>query len=333
MPTPIVQLPNAIPLPHEGGSEDLLGLWSDLESGLSMVLAYPQAAHEFPHKILQYDQWMQTLVRQDGDTALFLLFQLASTSSVGYSASHALVCATLCHLVAVELGLNPPERDALVRAAMTMNIAMTQLQDELALQAEKLSPVQRAMVNRHTEEGALLLRRLGVFDGMWLQLVEHHHVESGGGNRSPAWNSLAQPLQLPHILAAIDRYAAMISPRANRSGRSASDSVGLLVDARDGGYLTTIGHALQRAIGRFPPGSFVRLASGETAVVVQNGQRVETPDVAVLRDSEGKVLKQPRLQAQASEIRESLTHDQAALPHGYLRLLQIGVRARRVFKG
>jgi hypothetical protein len=68
-------------------------------------------------------------------------------------------------------------------------------------------------------------------------------------------------------------------------------------------------------------------------VVVQNGQRVETPAVAVLRDSDGKVLKQPRLQAQSTEIRESLTRDQAALPHGYLRLLQIGVRARRVFKG
>lgn len=329
---PIAPHPTAVPLPHEEGSEDLLGLWSDLESGLSMVLAQPQATHEFPRKILQYDQWMQSLVRADGDTALYLLFQLASTSSVGYSASHALVCATLCHLIALEMRLAPPERDALVHAAMTMNVAMTQLQDELALQAEKLSAVQRAIINRHTDEGAMLLRRLGVGEGMWLDLVRQHHVE-GGSARSPAWSSLAQPLQLPHILAAIDRYAALISPRANRSGRTASDSFGALVQGRDSAYMAAIGQALLRAVGRFPPGSFVRLQSGEVAVVVQNGERSEAPAVAVLRDSEGVVLKQPRLRAVATEIRESLSYEQAALPHGYLRLLQIGVRARRVFKG
>ncbi|QHJ00712.1 phosphodiesterase [Xylophilus rhododendri] len=324
--------PTAVPLSHEQGGEDLLGLWSDLESGLSMVLAHPQAVHEFPRKILQYDLWMQALVRADADTALYLLFQLASTSSVGYSASHALVCATLCHVLAQEMRLHPAGRDALVRAAMTMNIAMTQLQDELALQTERLSPGQRQIVDRHPDDSALLLRRLGVDDGLWLELVGHHHIE-GGSARLPAWNTLAQPMQLPHILATIDRYAAMISPRASRSGRTASDSYGALVDGRSNPYVAVIGQALLRAIGRFPPGSFVLLESGETAVVVQNGRQAQTPAVAVLRDGAGTVLKQPRLTAQAGHIRQSLSHEQAALPHGYLRLLQIGVRARKVFKG
>jgi len=329
---PIAPHPTAVPLPHEEGSEDLLGLWSDLESGLSMVLGQPQAVHEFPRKILQYDHWMQSLVRADGDTALFLLFQLASTSSVGYSASHALVCATLCHLVALDMRLFPPERDALVHAALTMNVAMTQLQDELALQADRLTPAQRAVVDRHTDEGASLLRRLGVTDRLWLDLVRHHHVDAGTA-RAPAWNTLPQPLQLPHILASIDRYAAMISPRANRGGRTASDSFGALVASRGNAYVEVIGQALLRTVGRFPPGSFVRLDSGETAVVVQNGERAEVPAVAVLRDGDGTVLRHPRLNAETAQIRESLSYDQAALPHGYLRLLQIGVRARKVFKG
>jgi len=329
---PIAPHPTAVPLPHEEGSEDLLGLWSDLESGLSMVLAEPQSVHEFPRKILQYDQWMQSLVRADGDTALYLLFQLASTSSVGYSASHALVCATLCHLVAVEMQLRLPERDALVRAAMTMNIAMTQLQDELAVQTEKLNAVQRSIVNRHTEDGALLLRRLGVGEGLWLDLIRRHHVEEPNA-RSPDWNVLPQAQQLPHILAAIDRYAAMISPRATRGGRTASDSFGALMAARGNVYVAAIGQSLLRAVGRFPPGSFVRLEAGDIAVVVQNGVRSDAPAVAVLRDVAGTVLKQPRLLPEAGNIRESLSYDQAALPHGYLRLLQIGVRARKIFKG
>jgi len=67
---------------------------------------------------------MQDLLRRDADVGLYLLFQLASSSSVGYSASHALVCAVLCHLIGTELGIAPEERDGLVYAALTMNVAI-----------------------------------------------------------------------------------------------------------------------------------------------------------------------------------------------------------------
>ena len=41
--------------------EDLLGLWSDLESGLALVLTHPGSAQEFGQRILQYDRWLQDL--------------------------------------------------------------------------------------------------------------------------------------------------------------------------------------------------------------------------------------------------------------------------------
>jgi hypothetical protein len=122
---------------HDGEYEDLLSLWSDLESALSVVLSAPLRVQDFPAKVRQIDRWLQDLVAHDIDAALYLMFQLASTSSVGYSASHALVCGTLCHIMAQELQLPPRERDSLVRAALTMNIGMTALQDVLAEQREK----------------------------------------------------------------------------------------------------------------------------------------------------------------------------------------------------
>ena len=118
---------------NENEYEDLLGLWSDLESGLGVVLGSPGSIQEFEQRVRQYDRWMQTLLQRDTDVGLYLLFQLATNSPVGYSASHSLVSAVLCHLVAAELQLNAAERDSLIHAALTMNIAMTALQDELAL--------------------------------------------------------------------------------------------------------------------------------------------------------------------------------------------------------
>jgi hypothetical protein len=62
--------------------------------------------------VWQYDRWMQELLERDTDVGLYLLFQLATNSPVGYSASHALVCAVLCHLIAVELNLGPASATA-----------------------------------------------------------------------------------------------------------------------------------------------------------------------------------------------------------------------------
>ena len=89
----------------ENEYEDLLGLWSDLESGLGILLGSPLSVQEFEQRVWQYDRWMQTLLQRDADVGLYLLFQLATNSSVGYSASHSLVCAVLCHLIASELKL------------------------------------------------------------------------------------------------------------------------------------------------------------------------------------------------------------------------------------
>jgi hypothetical protein len=131
---------------NESEYEDLLSLWSDLEAGLAVILGSPDSVQEFELRVWQYDRWMQDLLQRDTDVGLYLLFQLATNSPVGYSGSHALVCAVLCHLIAVELNLARDERDSLVHAALTMNIGMTALQDELATQMERPEP---AAAGRH----------------------------------------------------------------------------------------------------------------------------------------------------------------------------------------
>jgi len=93
--------------------EDLLSQWADLEAGLGIVLGNPASVQEFVTRIHQYDRWMQDLLARDTDIGLYLLFQLATQSTAGYSASHALICSVLCHLLAHRLDLSPGERDSL----------------------------------------------------------------------------------------------------------------------------------------------------------------------------------------------------------------------------
>lgn len=311
----------------ENEYEDLLGLWSDLESGLGILLGSPLSVQEFEQRVWQYDRWMQALLQRDADVGIYLLFQLATNSSVGYSASHSLVCATLCHLLAAELKLEPKERDSLVHAALTMNIAMTELQDELALQTERLTPPQLEVVRLHAPKGGLMLAKsLGVSDPLWIEVVSSHHDEY---TEKIELRLLPPHKRLVRILRVVDRYAAMISPRKSREGRSTTESVRTIMTGANA-YNDEIGHALVRAVGLCPPGTYVRLEDNTLAIVMRRSQRPNLPHVAVVTGADGQVLPRPRLHRTLSGrpvIQAALAASVVRLRLNHHLILQLGAHA------
>lgn len=311
---------------NENEYEDLLGLWSDLESGLGIILGSPDSIQEFGQRVWQYDRWMKDLLKRDTDVGLYLLFQLASNSSVGYSASHALVSAVLCHLIAVELTLPPAERDSLVHAALTMNIAMTALQDQLAGQMEKPSPQQQDAIRAHAAKGGLMLANMGVTDAVWLDTVRLHHDEGTGKGEL---RSVPPAQRLARILRVVDRYAAMISPRKSREGRTATDSARFIM-ASAGAQQDEVGHALVRIVGLCPPGTYVRLDNGEIAVVMRRSVKSNLPHVAIVINEAGGLLNPPHLHRTANgspAIRAALAASAVHLHLNHHRILQLSAYA------
>jgi HD-GYP domain-containing protein (c-di-GMP phosphodiesterase class II) len=294
----------------ENEYEDLLAEWSDLESGLGVILSSPDATQEFSHRALQYDRWMQSLMQRDPDAGLYLLFQLASNSPVGYSASHSLVCAVLCHLIAKVLELSAKERDSLVRAALTMNVAMTAMQDVLANQSEKPNPAQQEMIRLHPLKGAMLLGNMGVRDDDWLEIVGGHHDNSVDVGD---FRSVPSSVRLSRILKMVDRYAAMISPRLSRAGRSATESARAVI--ANSAKSDEIGHALMRVVGLCPPGTYVRMDSDELGVVLRRSLKANMPFVAIVGSADGQLLAEPWVHATA----QGAPNIRAALPASGVR--------------
>jgi hypothetical protein len=311
----------------ENEYEDLLALWSDLESGLGVILGSPASTQEFSHRVLQYDRWMQSLLQRDPDVGLYLLFQLAGNSPVGYSASHALVCAVLCHLIAIELGIDKPERDSLVHAALTMNIAMTAMQDSLATQVEKPTPEQQDAIRLHASKGALMLGNLRVTDTHWLQIVSGHHdtaIDKADLRSAPPVTRLTR------ILKVVDRYAAMISPRMSRAGQTATESARSVI-ANASVKTDEIGHALVRAVGLCPPGTYVRMVSDETAVVLRRSSQHNHPFVAIIANRSGEMVPSPRLHntadGKSTQIKTALPASAVRARLNHFQMLRLGAFA------
>lgn len=295
----------------ENEYEDLLALWSDLESGLGVILGSPDSTQQFAHRVLQYDRWMQSLLQRDPDVGLYLLFQLASNSPVGYSASHSLVCAVLCHLIAGELHIARAERDSLVHAALTMNIGMTAMQDALATQVERPNAEQQDAIRAHAVKGSLMLANLGVVNSQWLDIVSGHHDDALD---KIDLRTAPPTTRLTRILKVVDRYAAMISPRGSRAGRSATESARSVI-ANASVKTDEIGHALVRAVGLCPPGTYVRLDTDETAVVLRRSGLHNQPYVAIIAKPNGELVPSPRLHATA----DSKPQIRSALPASAIR--------------
>ncbi len=300
-PMPTTQVPS----PQDADYEDLLSLWADLESGLAMVLANPHNIPDFGSKIRQYDRWMQDLLQQDTDTALYLLFQLATNASVGYSALHALVCA-----------------------AMTMNIGMTQLQDSLAVQTSPPTDAQQTLIRNHADASRHVLTSVGITDPDWLDVVATHH---NAHDPHSDVQTLGLVPRLAHTLRVVDRYAAMVSPRKSRTGRSVTESVRSIMASAVGAH-DPVGFALVRAIGLCPPGTYVRMDSGETAVVLRRSAKANHPLVAMLISRKGDTFVPPRLHRTATSsplIQAALTQDAVKVRVNHQSLLRQGIYADR----
>ncbi|TDQ43976.1 HD-GYP domain-containing protein [Tepidicella xavieri] len=272
----------AQPDPAYAAMRDWMERWSDLEARLAALLLAPQEAGHFPARLQDIHHQADTLLALDADATLYWLFQLAASSPVGYSASHAMVCWALCRLVGQTLGHTEQEQTSLACAALTMNIAMTRLQDELANQTAPPTAEQRAAIDTHAARGAQWLRELGVRDAAWLQIVEQHHLTEA---------ELPAPVRL---LQAADRYAAMISPRETRPGRCVTDSSRHAL-IHQGHGVDDVGHALVRTVGICPPGSFVRLQDDRIAVVLRRSGRPAEPWVATVLDARGIPVAEPTL--------------------------------------
>jgi hypothetical protein len=183
-------------------------------------------------------------------------------------------------------------------------------------------------IHSHSANGRMMLSSLNVTDLLWLDIVSMHHDErtdKGQLRLMPPANRLAR------ILRIADRYAAMISPRKSRAGRSATDSVRSII-SNSNEQNDEVGHALVRAVGLCPPGTYVRLDNGEVAVVMRRSAKPNLPHVAIVIDDTGGLVPQPRLHRTADhspKIQAALAASAVRVRLNHHLVLQLGAHAGR----
>ena len=255
--------------------------WLDLQDQAHALLQVSNPQN-FRERLEKLQAHLGHFARLNPDGILLSLLFLSSRDLDRYSGTHAMLVSVMCGIAARDVLKWPAVQETvLCHAALTMNIGMSVQQDRMAQQKEPLNPKQRQLVREHPSHSAALLRQLGVTNRDLLEAVLDHHAKAPG---PLAARTLGQ--RMARLIQRADIFAAAISPRASRAAASTGSAMKAAY-FDENSQVDEAGAALVKAVGIYPPGSFVRLTSGEVAVVVRRGSNTSAPRVAVVLNRSG----------------------------------------------
>jgi HD-GYP domain-containing protein (c-di-GMP phosphodiesterase class II) len=263
--------------------------WPDLQEQASFLLRDTNPT-SFQERLERIHDTLNRESRRNADRTLFALIYLSASETQKYSATHAMLVSVMCALASREV-LNWPEpvEALLCKAALTMNVGMTDLQDKLAVQVAAPTPQQRISIDGHAKKSAAILQLLGIADPALLEAVREHHTQSPGPLRSktPAH-------RLARLIQRADMFAARLAPRATRTPIAPAAAMQACY-FDENRQVDEAGAALIKAVGIYQPGSFVKLATDEVAIVIKRGINTTTPQVAVLINRSGLPTVEPTI--------------------------------------
>jgi len=235
----------------------------------------------FTERADELAQHLVSLTDRDADIAIYLCVRQDPKRLSIYGLAHAIHCSLICLLVARRLGWDEAKVLTSMKAALTMNIATLELQGRLAVQGVPPTTAQQAMLAEHPAKGEQMLRAAGVTDELWLQAVLQSHEKLDGSGYP---NHITEPVDVAQLLRHVDVFMAKISPKAMRAPMLTQLAARQLFQEDKGGPVSA---AIVKEVGIYPPGEFVKLKSGEHAVVVRRTANASTPMAASITDRSG----------------------------------------------
>lgn len=190
--------------------------------------------------------------------------------------------------------LDAVRQHTVAKAAMFMNLTSVELQDDLTAPYAVPTDAQRITLARHPQLAADLLRDSPGADLCWIEAVEQHH-ESLDGSGYPAALRGDEICPEARILKIADVWCALVAPqRFHRNPMTPREALHWLLSRSRQMFDPVLLEALRRINGSFPPGTLVRLANRETAIVVDAPHGAARPrEVVSFLGAHGRLFRDP----------------------------------------
>ncbi|MES2739862.1 MAG: HD domain-containing phosphohydrolase [Pseudomonadota bacterium] len=266
----------------------VLNLLNQSNQRLALLLHELRNKSDAEREVRDVARDVMQAVELNPDIALACIFlsQIAGT----YAIRHCIETAVVAVLVA--RGMDKPAREtlAITTAALTMNVGMLRHADTFQNKRSALSSEEMAIVRRHPEESVDLLTSAGVRDEEWISCVLLHH-ENDDGSGYPCGKTSDDITQNARLIGLADRYCAQVSARNYRRSMLPDQAMDNIFMDRQQSIDPALAEQFARQLGKYPPGSLVRLQNGTIGVVARRQWQGGAIEVQALRDASGALIK------------------------------------------
>ncbi len=163
-----------------------------------------------------------------------------------YTAGHSRRVQQLALAIGRELGLSQTELDLLGHAALFHDIGKLAVPDAILLKPAVLTDDEWALMQRHSDEGARIIDRLGFLNDA-VPAIRHHHERFDGTGYPDGLKGEEIPLgaRIIHVADALD---SMLTTRIYRAARPALEAMDELRRAAGSQFCPRCVGALQRVL-------------------------------------------------------------------------------------
>jgi diguanylate cyclase (GGDEF)-like protein/putative nucleotidyltransferase with HDIG domain len=163
-----------------------------------------------------------------------------------YTAGHSRRVQGLALAIGRELGLSQAELDLLGHAALFHDIGKLAVPDAILLKATELTGDEWSLMQRHADEGARIIDRLGFLTDA-VPAIRHHHERFGGGGYPDGIAGEEIPLgaRIIHVADALD---SMLTTRIYRAARPVDETLAELRNGAGDQFCPRCVNALERIV-------------------------------------------------------------------------------------
>lgn len=248
------------------------------------------AKTQAPPSLTEAEDAVEGLLRalEKGDALLVPFFSPGSPDPS--PAREAVHVAILALKIGLELGYAPDELRRLGLVALLHDVGMARLPEAFLHRKGPLSKEERALLERHPEEGARLLDRVGP---PWLAEVVRQVHERMDGSGYPHRLKGAEIHEHAQVVGLADLYESLVHPRPFRRRLDPVAALKEILHKERTAFPDRILKALIRALSAFPVGSLVRLNTGEIGRVIAKNPTFPLRPVVEVLARQGKRLEDP----------------------------------------
>jgi putative nucleotidyltransferase with HDIG domain len=209
-----------------------------------------------------------------------------------YTFTHMVNVAILTMAQARTLGIDGRALRALGLAALLHDVGKVRTPLEVLNKPGALTPAERGIMRRHPVDGASILRSSRDIPRLAAVVAFEHHLRADGlGYPDGVRRS---PINVGTVLCSIaDAYDAMRSTRVYQPATPADRIMEIMLNNDGSQFDANLVRRFIGLMGVYPPGTLVRLTTGECAVVIEGGNEHAGATVKVLVDASGTRLEVP----------------------------------------